>query len=141
MLKPWLNRILQIVGTLALVALAVIVYRRTDWSKGLTPDGAMTLVAAAIAFIAVIWQIRSSSKQVQEQIRAQRDAERKERERQRKAVATAILFEIDGFYAGYLRQPRDFLAGKDIENVGLPAVHIYWDQPVSGLPRKHQQDR
>ena len=86
----------------------------------LTLDGLMTLVAGVIAFSAVIIQIRSSSKQLRDQIKAQRDAERDERERQTKAVATAILFEIDGFYAGYLRQPRDFLAGKDIEKDELP---------------------
>jgi hypothetical protein len=103
MLKPWLKRILGIVGTLALMALTVILYRRTEWSKGFTPDGVMTLVAGVIAFIAVIIQIRSSSKQVQDQIKAQRDAEREEHERQKRAVATAILFEIDLIYRSMIR--------------------------------------
>jgi hypothetical protein len=111
MLKPWQKRILQIVGALALAALVVIVCRRTDWSKGFTPDGVMTLVAGVIAFIAVIIQIRSSSKQVQDQIKAQRDAEREEQERQKRALATAILFEIDLIYRSMIRGTSD-----DIQN-------------------------
>jgi hypothetical protein len=75
----------------------------------LTLDGLMTLVVGLIAFAAVIFQIRSSSKQVQDQIKAQRDAEREEQERQRRATATAILFEIDNFYRHHLGQVRDFL--------------------------------
>ena len=108
MLKPWLKRTLQIVGTLALVALAVIVYRRTDWSKGFTPDGVMTLVAGVIAFVAVIIQIRFSSKQMQDQMREQRDAEEEDRERQMRSVAAALLSEIDCFYASHL-EPRSRL--------------------------------
>ena len=104
-------------GTLALVALLVVVYRRTDWSKGFTPDGALTLVAAAIAFIAVIVQIRSSSEQVQDQIKAQRDAEEAERERQRRAVAAALLAEVDSFYARFLqRRSKLFDSWKRTEN-------------------------
>jgi len=120
MSKPWLKRILQIVGTLALVALLIAVYRRTDRSKGFTPDGDLALVAAAIAFIAVIIQIRSSSKQVQEQIKAQRDAEREERERQRRANATALLYEIESFYTVELELTEKELAGWDPASNDLP---------------------
>jgi hypothetical protein len=87
MSKPWLSRILQIVGTLALVALVVIVYRRTDWCKGFTPDGIMTLVAGVLAFAAVQWQMWD-----------QRRTLLQEQERQKKAVAAALLSEIDCFY-------------------------------------------
>jgi hypothetical protein len=68
----------------------------------LSLDGLMTLVAGIIAFVAVIIQIRSSSRQVQDQIKAQRDAEREERERQKRALATALVFEIDHCYRAYL---------------------------------------
>ena len=54
-------------------------------------------MGAFIAFITVIWQIRSSSKHVEDQIKAQRDAEREGQARQKRAIATAILFEIDCF--------------------------------------------
>jgi hypothetical protein len=69
----------------------------------LTLDGLMTLIAGIIAFAAVIIQIRSSSKQVQDQIKAQRDSELEEQERQKRAVATAIAFEIDSIYRGFIR--------------------------------------
>ena len=64
----------------------------------LTLDGLMTLIAGLMAFAAVIIQIRSSSRQVREQITSQRDAEREEQDRQSRAVAAAILFEIDNVY-------------------------------------------
>lgn len=64
----------------------------------LTLDGLMTLIAGVIAFAAVIIQIRSSSRQLRDQIKAQRDAEREEQERQKQSVATAILIEIDHVY-------------------------------------------
>src|SRR5271157_2399405 len=129
MLKPWLKKTLQIVGTLALVALVVIVYRRTDWSKGITPDGSMTLIAGVIAFIAVIIQIISSSKQVQDQVKAQRDAERGEQVRQRKGVAIGLLFEIDGFYRSYLRDPRKVFDRIDVSKDNLPGVRSVGENP------------
>jgi hypothetical protein len=103
MLEPWLKRILQIVGTLALGALVVIVCLRTDWSKSFSPDGVLTLVAGVIAFVAVIIQIRSSSKQVRDQIKAQRETEREEQEREKRAVASALSAEIDDFYKFFLK--------------------------------------
>jgi hypothetical protein len=129
MLKPWSRRILQIVGALALVVLLVIVCRRTDWSKGFTPDGALTLIAGVIAFIAVIIQIASSSKRVQDQIRAQRDAEREEQERQRKGLAIGLLFEIDGFYRSYLRDPRKVFDRVDAGKDNLPGVRSIGENP------------
>jgi hypothetical protein len=119
MLKRWLKRALQIVGTLALVALVVIVCRRTDWSKGFSPDGDLTLVAGAIAFVAVIFQIRSSSKRVQNQIEAQHRAQKEEQDRQKRVVASGILFEIDGLYRWLLRDVRDFLRDVDPEKEDL----------------------
>ena len=69
----------------------------------------MTLVAGVIAFVAVIIQIRSSSKQLHDQMKAHRDSEREELERQKKAVATAILFEIDDFYHYHVRGVYGYL--------------------------------
>jgi hypothetical protein len=123
MSKPWLSRILQIAGTLALVALTISVYRRTDWCKGFTPDGIMTLLAGIIAFAAVIIQIRSSSRQVREQITAQRDAEREDLERQKQAVARALLFEMDGFYRYPLKPVEITLKQNDgaVNPAAIPA--------------------
>jgi hypothetical protein len=106
MLKPWLKRILQIVATLALVVLVVIVYRRTDWCKGFTPDGIMTLIAGVLAFAAVQWQMWD------------------QRSRQKRAVASAILFEIDATYRYLLREVSKWLKLIDPESVDLRSVAI-----------------
>ena len=124
-LKLWSKRTLQAFAALALLAFVYFVYRRTDWSKGFTPDGVMTLVAGVIAFMAVIIQIRSASKQVQDQMKAQRDAEREEKERQRRAIATAILFEIDSFCVVDLDLAARSLARWDADRNNLPsATHL-----------------
>jgi hypothetical protein len=90
----------------------------------LTLDGLMTLIAGVIAFIAVILQIRSSSRQVQDQIKAQREAQEAERERQKRAVASAILSEIDNTYRYLLRDVRDFLKAVDPDKVDLHTISI-----------------
>ena len=67
-----------------------------------------TLVAGLVAFVAVIIQIRSSSKQLQAQIEAQRHAELEEQKRRKITLAKAILIEIDGFYLYHLGGERGF---------------------------------
>lgn len=71
----------------------------------LTLDGLMTLIAGVIAFVAVWWQIKSSREQVEKQLQSDLKAREEEQRRQRLAVARALLFEIDEFYARYLREP------------------------------------
>lgn len=88
----------------------------------LTLDGLMTLIAGLVAFLAVMIQICSSSKQLRDQMKSQHKAEQEEQKRHMKAVATALLFEIDGFYATYLRQSRDRLEKMDLEKDGLPQM-------------------
>jgi len=88
----------------------------------LTLDGLMTLVAGIIAFSAVIIQIRSSSKQVQDQVKAQREAEREEQERQKRAIAKALLFEVDDFYSNHLRGVYDHYRTFDGAMERLPGV-------------------
>jgi hypothetical protein len=62
-----------------------------------------TLVAAAAGFLAILCQVRSSSKQLRDQIKAQRHAEQVEQDRQKRAVATANAFEIDCIYRAFVR--------------------------------------
>jgi hypothetical protein len=81
--------------------------RSGNWAP--TFQGVATVVGVFVAFITVIWQIRSSSKQVQDQIKAQRDAEREELERQKRAVAAGILFEIDSFYVYHVGGAYDYI--------------------------------
>jgi len=59
----------------------------------------MTLIAGIIAFAAVQWQLWD-----------QRRTSRREQDRQRRAIATALVFEIDAFYRHHLGQVRDLLA-------------------------------
>ena len=93
-----------------------------DFSWKLSLDGLMTLIAGFIAFAAVIIQIRSSSRQLQKQLEAQREAQLAEEKRQNRAVANAILFEIDDFYRFHLRDPRNFLDAIDPQKDKLPGI-------------------
>lgn len=111
MLKPGLKRAVQIVGTLALVALAVIAYRRTDWSKGFTPDGIMTLIAGVLAFAAVQWQMWDH-----------RRTSRQEQGNHKRAIAKALLFEVDDFYSNHLMGVYDRYRGFDGSIEKLPGV-------------------
>jgi|GEM_PF-694174 hypothetical protein len=98
---------------IALYAGLTLFHRFTEPGRGLSVDGlamvGTTLFAAATGFLAVLFQIRSSSKQLREQMRTQRDAEREEQERQKKAVATGILFEIDNFYVYHVGGAYDYI--------------------------------
>lgn len=88
-----------------------VFHRFFELGRSLSVDGlamiGITLVAAAIGFLAILLQIRSSSNQLRDQMREQRDAERGEQERQKKAVATAIAFEIDFIYRGFVRDVEE----------------------------------
>jgi hypothetical protein len=59
---------------------------------------------------------------VQDQIKAQREAEREQRERQERAIATAILFEIDSFCMIELDLVDKNLAGSDPASNNLPSA-------------------
>jgi hypothetical protein len=63
-----------------------------------------TLFAAATGFFAILFQVRSASRQLREQLADQHQASTTESETQKKAVATAIAFEIDSVYRGYVRE-------------------------------------
>lgn len=88
----------------------------------LTLDGLMTLVAGVIAFIAVIIQIRFSSKQLHNQMKAQRDAEREESERQKRAIARAIICEIGSFYKFDLEQAEKNLSSRNVGTNSFPTA-------------------
>jgi hypothetical protein len=81
----------------------------------------MTLAAGILAFVAV-----------QLQMRDQRRTLREEQETQKRAVAKAILFEIDGFYRYHLRGLRDYLKSFDLERqMPLPVVKPIETNPFS----------
>jgi hypothetical protein len=73
-----------------------------------TGDGLATLVAGIIAFVAVMVQIRHSSNATEKQLRAEREARMQQESGQTRALATAILFEIDTLYRYLIRDVHDF---------------------------------
>lgn len=80
-----------------------------------------TVVAAATGFLAILFQVRSASRQLREQLDDQHRASDAESERQKKAVATAILFEIDHFYRYHLSGASGYLEESARDEV-LPEV-------------------
>lgn len=85
----------------------------------------MTLFAGVIAFVAVIIQIRSSSRSVTAELEADRSTRLEEERKERQAVARALLFEILNFYRIYQEQVR-----RPFEPAGSNAVHF----PTLGSP-------
>jgi hypothetical protein len=71
-----------------------------NWT--ITGDGIATFLTAVVALVAAWIAYRG----VKKQIAAEKEAHEHEVERQKKAVATAILFEIDDFYRYHLRGAR-----------------------------------
>ena len=108
-------------GALALVALVVIVCGRTDWSKGFTPDGIMTLIAGALAFAAVQWQMWH-----------QRRTSRQEQENHKRAVAAALLSEIDCFYASHLDRRNELFEFWERTDTDRQSIEVF--QTLAGKP-------
>ncbi len=88
----------------------------------LTLDGLMTLVAGVIAFVAVVLQIRSSRRDVERQLRADKEARARAEEARKQAVARALLFEAVSFYTYYYRYLRPILDRLDTESCLPPSI-------------------
>jgi hypothetical protein len=106
---------------------------RFSFDARLSLDGVMTLAAGVIAFLAVLLQIRSLKNQVNRQLKAERKARIEDADARRRAVAKAILFEIDHFYRFYIQDVLKLLDNR--LRAGLPpAIHtpgprpfpVYW---------------
>lgn len=72
-----------------------------DWEP--TFDGIAAIVVGLIAYFAVIRQIRASERQVREQLANERAAATAELDRRAKALAIALVAEINDFYQFSLR--------------------------------------
>lgn len=72
-----------------------------DWK--ISGDGLLTFFGGLLAFLAILYQVRQADAGIREQI----ETEKKERETDAqdrcRAVATALLFELDNFYIAYIR--------------------------------------
>jgi hypothetical protein len=98
----------------------------------LTLDGVLTFVGGALALLGMWIQSRHADKGLQRQLNAERQAREQERARRKRALARAILFELDNFYRIYLRDPRPVLLAVDAKAcaVGqLPAFRTPGDDP------------
>lgn len=76
-----------------------VFHRCFQLGRSLSVDGlamiGTTLVAAAAGFLAILYQVRSSSRQLRDQIEADRARAAHEKEEQKRAIAAAIVNEID----------------------------------------------
>lgn len=79
----------------------------------------VALLAAVIAYKAIMKQIRADRKNLQDQLDAGKKGREEERELQRRAVAKAMLLEIDSFYREHVRSTRDALNNWDPATGGL----------------------
>ena len=126
--NDWQFWVAVVVVCMLLYVGLTVFHRWTELGGSLSIDGlatiGTTLVAAATGFLAILYQIRSSSIQLREQMADQHLASAAETERQKRAVASAILFEIDGTYRFLLRDVRDFLRAVDPANVDLRTLAV-----------------
>jgi hypothetical protein len=95
-----------------------------DISWAFTGDGLLAFAGGALALLGVWWSNHQSVKNLRKQFEAERNARAEGTESQKRAVATAIAFEVDFIYRGFvrdveavLRKARTFgdIIGKRIE--------------------------
>jgi hypothetical protein len=84
----------------------------------LTWDGLLTFFGGVLAFFAVLFQVRHADKGLQRQLDADKKARDDQASEQARAVARALLFELDNFYRGYVQS----LAAAATLNEGLPGL-------------------
>jgi len=85
-----------------------------DWK--MTGDGILAFVGGAFAVIAVLLSNRRSRVNMERQLEVEKKTRSDELDRQKRAVAKAVLFEINNFYCYYVRDLQAFLKEKDVEN-------------------------
>lgn len=109
------------------IALGLPVFHRcTKLGRSLSVDGlamiGTTLIAAAAGFLAILYQVGSGSRQLREQMADQHQASDAELDRQRRAIAKALMFEVDDFYCNHLRYVYDHYRKFDGAIEQLPGV-------------------
>ena len=66
-------------------------------------DGLLTFLGGLLAFFAILYQVRHADSGLRQQLESEKKARDEEELNQKRAVATAILFEIDHFYRFYIQ--------------------------------------
>jgi hypothetical protein len=69
----------------------------------LTLDGLLTFLGGLLAVFAVLYQVRRADRGLQEQLKAEKQARREEAQERQRRVAVALLFEINTYWAGDVR--------------------------------------
>ena len=65
-------------------------------------DGLLTLLGGFLALLGIWVQVRHADEGLRKQLQAEKDARTAERDERKRAVAAALLFEIDRFYRFYI---------------------------------------
>lgn len=90
-------------------------------------DGLLTFFGGLLAFFAIIYQVRQADKGLQRQLDAEKKARQDAANARSRAVATAVLFEIDDHYRSNI---RDLLQVFETQAAGVPIVL----KPISANP-------
>jgi len=91
-----------------------------DWK--MTGDGILAFVGGAFAVIAVLLSNRRSRVNMERQLEVEKKTRSDELDRQKRAVAKAVLFEINNFYCYYVRDVQAFLREKNVESCKLLGI-------------------
>jgi len=91
-----------------------------DWR--FTGDGILAFVGGASAIIAVLLSNRRSLINLERQLGVEEKTRSENSDRQKRALAKAVLFEINNFYCYYVRDVQAFLKEKDVENCKLLGI-------------------
>jgi hypothetical protein len=95
-----------------------------DWRPSF--DGTAAIVAGIIGFVAIIRQTRSSERSVTQQLKESRQARKEEEDIHARAVAKALLYEIDDFYRYHVVGIKDWISAdpKTAEVGKLPVGRV-----------------
>jgi hypothetical protein len=94
----------------------------------LTWDGLLTFLGGVLAFFAVLFQVRHADMGLQSQLNVEKRTREAEAEERQRAIATALLFELDEVYRSFVREVLGFLANHE-EDPNPPSI-----KPVSANP-------
>ena len=93
-----------------------------DISWAFSGDGILAFAGGALALLGVWWSSHQSIKNLEKQLEAERKVRAEETERQKRAVAKALLFEVDDFYSNHLMGVYDRYRSFDGSIEKLPGV-------------------
>jgi hypothetical protein len=100
----------------------------------LTLDGIMTLAAGVIAYVAAVRQMRLADRGLKQQLQAEKKGRLQEDEERQRAVAVAMLFELDNFYRAYVRGLAKEIPGSPKEANGPAHLESLLLPPLRKIP-------